>query len=94
LSLFRQSVDYLGPTILPHKLQVQSKNVEAIAKAEPPGTKTQVRSFLGLCGVYCRFVPNYAAISKPLTVLTKKGTAEKFELNSEQLEAFEVLKKL
>jgi hypothetical protein len=68
--------------------------MEAIAKAEPPGTKTQVCSFLGLCGFYRRFVPNYAAIANRLTVLTKKGTAEKFELNSEELEAFEVLKKL
>jgi Reverse transcriptase (RNA-dependent DNA polymerase)/RNase H-like domain found in reverse transcriptase len=91
---FRQSVDYLGHMNLPHKLQVQAKNVKSIAKAEPPSTKTQVRSFLGLCGVYRRFVPNYTAIANPLTALTRKGTAEQFELNSEELEAFEVLKKL
>ena len=33
---FRRSVDYLGHKILPHKLQVLQKNVDAIAKAEAP----------------------------------------------------------
>ena len=69
---FRQAVDYLGHRLLPHKLQVLKKNVDAISRAEPPTTKTQVRSFLGLCGVYRRFVPHFASIAKPLTVLTKR----------------------
>ena len=69
---FRKAVDYLGHHLLPHKLQVLKKNVEAIEQSEAPKTKTQVRSFLGLCGVYRRFVPSYALIAKPLTALTKK----------------------
>jgi transposase InsO family protein len=89
---FRKAVDYLGHRLLPHKLQVLEKNVEAIAKAEPPTTKTQVRSFLGLCGVYRRFVPGYAALAKPLTMLTKKGWPELFKLSDEQRRAFDSLK--
>ena len=89
---FRQSVDYLGHHLLPHKLQVLKKNVEAIEKAEAPTTKTQVRSFLGLCGVYRRFVPGYATVAKPLTSLTKKGFPENFELSEDQQAAFENLR--
>ena len=89
---FRQTVDYLGHRILPHKLQVLAKNVDSLAKAEPPTSKTQIRSFLGLCGVYRRFVPNYASIARPLTALTKKGAPETFVLSEEELRAFEKLK--
>jgi hypothetical protein len=90
---FRKSVEYLGHRLLPHKLQVLENNIEAIAKSEPPTTKTQVRSFLGLCGVYRRFVPGFAALEKPLTMLTKKGSPELFELSEEQMLAFECLKR-
>jgi hypothetical protein len=78
---------------LPQKLQVLRKNVEAIEKAEAPKTKIQVRSFLGLCGVYRRFVPEYATIAKPLTALTKKGAHERFDLTEDQQMAFEKLRK-
>jgi transposase InsO family protein len=89
---FRQAVDYLGHRILPHKLQVLKRNVDAISRAEPPTTKTQVRSFLGLCGVYRRFVPNYASLAKPLTALTKKGAPESFELGPCERVSFETLR--
>jgi RNase H-like domain found in reverse transcriptase len=89
---FRQAVDYLGHHLLHHKLQVLKKNVDAIEKAMPPTTKTQVRSFLGLCGLYRRFVPGYAAVAKPLTALTKKGAPETFRLDVEQSIAYENLR--
>ncbi|KAL8570938.1 hypothetical protein ACOMHN_023610 [Nucella lapillus] len=38
-----------------------------------PKSKTEVRSLLGLIGFYREFVPNFAAITSPLSDLTKKG---------------------
>jgi len=38
-----------------------------------PLTKTQLRSFLGMCIVYRRFVANYARIAAPLNQLTTKA---------------------
>ena len=33
----------------------------------------RIKSFLGVCGYYHRFVYNYSEISKPLVELTKKN---------------------
>ncbi|CDF35613.1 unnamed protein product [Chondrus crispus] len=40
---------------------------------------TQLRSFLGLCNVYRRFVPHYAKIAHPLNQLLKKGQPVQLE---------------
>ena len=53
---FVKSMDYLGHVIQPGLLQVAQKNVEVVCLAKPPRTQRQLRSFLGLCNVYRRFV--------------------------------------
>ena len=54
----------------------QSK-VTAIWNSHRPKTIRDVRAFLGLSGYYRSFIKDYAAISRPLTQLTKKDA--KFE---------------
>ena len=70
---FKQQVDYLGHVIRPGKLSVALKTTEAVAGFHPPKTQTHVKSFLGLCNVYRRFVPNFARVAAPLNALLKKG---------------------
>ena len=60
---FRKSVDYLGHRIRPGKLEVLSTGLQAIQESAYPKTQTQLRSFLGSCNVYRRFVQSYAKIS-------------------------------
>jgi len=55
---------------------VHNKNLEALAKVVHPRTKTQLRSFLGMCNVYRRFVVNYARIEAPLNQLTTKAVGD------------------
>ena len=51
----------------------------------------QVQAFLGFANFYCRFIENFAKISKPLFDLTKKNSI--WTWGVEQQNAFEALKK-
>ena len=49
------------------------ENLRKVRNASRPLTKKDVGSFVGLTGYYREFVPNYAAITVPLTDPTRKG---------------------
>ena len=51
---------------------------------------TDVKSFLGLCGFYQRFVANYATVAQPLTNLMGKKAVWKW--GDEEERAFQALK--
>ena len=91
---FKKKVKYLGHEILPGKLKILQKNLDAIARAKPPTTKTQVRSFLGMCNVYRRFIAGYAQIAFPLFQKTRKDEPDAWEnLTEEEMIAFETLRR-
>jgi RNase H-like domain found in reverse transcriptase/Reverse transcriptase (RNA-dependent DNA polymerase) len=70
---FSETVDYLGHVIRPGRLVVAEKNTIALKTAPLPRTQTELRSFLGLCNVYRRFVPRFSTIATPLNVMLCKG---------------------
>ena len=57
-----------------------------------PKTVRDVRKFLGLANYYRRFVRNFAAIAKPLNMLTRKE--EKWKWGESQQKAFEQMKEI
>ena len=90
---FAETVDYLGHVVRPGLLEVATKNTAAIDGFEEPKTQTHLRSFLGVCNVYRRFVPNFAQVSAPLNELLKKGApVELPPLNEHQRRSFNLLK--
>jgi RNase H-like domain found in reverse transcriptase/Reverse transcriptase (RNA-dependent DNA polymerase) len=90
---FQASVDYLGHVIRPGRLGVAEKNTAALRDAPFPRTRTELRSFLGLCNVYRRFVPRFAAIAAPISTLLGKGTRATLPpLTTAQIEAFNNLR--
>ena len=71
-AFFDTSVTNLGHVIRPGRLAVEKRNVVTIERALPPTNQTELRSFLGICNVYRRFVPNFARIATPLNKKTSK----------------------
>ena len=60
-------VDLLGHRLEQGVLGLDEENVETIKNAPRPGTKKQVRSFVGLARYYRDFIPNFEAIAAPLS---------------------------
>ncbi|GJT35293.1 putative reverse transcriptase domain-containing protein [Tanacetum coccineum] len=50
-------------------LKKEKLKIEAVKNWEASRTPSEVRSFLGLAGYYCRFIENFSKIAKSLTVL-------------------------
>ena len=51
-------------------MHVLGKNLRALRGLRYPETQTHMKSFLGMCGAYRRFVADFDKIAKPLTALT------------------------
>jgi hypothetical protein len=62
---FCDTVDYLGHVIRPGRLRVAEKNTDSLRDAPLPTTQTDLRSFLGLCNMYRRFVRHISYLSAP-----------------------------
>ena len=86
----QRSIDCLGHRVTHDAVSALEDKTEGIRSWPEPETVTELRQFLGLCGLYRMFVPNYSEIAAPLTDLLRKGTDFKWE--KPQREAFRKLK--
>lgn len=71
-------------------LQQILKMIQVVKDWQEPSNVRDVRSFVGLCSYYRRYIRNFAAIVKPLNKLTEKN--ENFEWTGECQQAFDTLK--
>jgi len=89
---FRKEVTYLGHKLTTQGLLPDCDKVKAV-KEFPTATNTrELKAFLGLCGYYRRFIPNFSKIAKPMTELLRKNTPSVW--NQRIDEAFITLKDL
>ena len=87
----RNQVEYLGHVITPDGLKTSPKLLEAVKKFPIPRNLREVRQYLGLCSYYRRFISQFAAVARPLHLLTRKGADFRWCTECEQ--AFETLKR-
>ena len=85
-------VKYLGHILTKKGIQMDPSKVATILELPHPNNLKNLLSFVQTCSWYRRFIPNFAQISQPLTLLSKKNV--KWNWGSEQSDAFNVLKQL
>ena len=69
---FRTEVEYLGFDVGKDGIKPSLSKIKAILNWPTPECVTDVRSFLGLCSFYRKFIRWFSEIAAPLTDLTKK----------------------
>ncbi|GBO00095.1 Retrovirus-related Pol polyprotein from transposon 297 [Araneus ventricosus] len=87
---FRKEVSYLGHIISADGVKTDPEKTKAVVYWPRPETVHDLRSFLGLCTYYRRFVRNFSAIARPLHKLT--DARSNFNWNEECEKSFNSLK--
>ena len=71
-SFLKTETNYLGFIINKDGIKPDHKKVEAIRSLPVPTCVREVRSFVGMCSYYRRFIPNFSQIAEPIIDLTRK----------------------
>ena len=90
-AFFQTKVQILGHVISKNGLEADPEKVKAVQNFPVPQNQTDVKSFLGLCSYYRRYIKNFAIIARPLH--KAKETKSSLWWTEETQEAFESLKK-
>ena len=89
--LFRRKVEYLGHEVSGKGIRPSPQKIVTLHDIAMPKTLKEVRSFLGVCSYYRRFIPEFSEHAEALIALTRKGVVCNTDTN-ECRKAFEVLK--
>ena len=92
MSIFKESVDYLGHTISCQGLAPTKERIAGIVQAQAPSNKVELKSFLGLMTYNCRFLPSLSQVLHPLYQIVKREA--KWKWGPAQVQAFATAKEL
>jgi hypothetical protein len=76
-------VAFLGHVISVGGVLVDLSKVKDVLDWKLPMDVSEIRSFLGLAGYYCRFIHDFSKASKPMTRLLEKGKVFKWTQDCE-----------
>jgi hypothetical protein len=91
-SFGKKKLTILGHLVDQYGIYPDPQKIAAVTKFPVPDNIADVRSFLGLCSYYRRFIKDFANIAKPLHELLKKDA--KFCWSTSQEKSFNTLKRL
>ena len=77
---FMEEIHFLGHTVSKEGVRMDPAKVEAIKSWLDLKTIHDVRSFLGLCSYYGRFIRHFSEIAVPSHELTRKGVKFRWEI--------------
>lgn len=72
-NLFQREVRYLGHLVSAEGVATDPEKVSAVRNWPIPVNLKELRSFVGLCAYYRRFIKGFSQVAKPLFRLTEKG---------------------
>jgi hypothetical protein len=87
---FKKETRYLGHIVGEDGIRTDPDKSKVVREWRQPRNQKEVRSFLGLCSYYRRFIQNFASIAKPLHVLS--SVKKSFAWTSDCQAAFDTLK--
>ncbi|GFY78310.1 retrovirus-related Pol polyprotein from transposon 17.6 [Trichonephila inaurata madagascariensis] len=76
-----KSCKFLGFVVTPESIHIDKDKTITIKQFPVPTDQKQIKSFLGCCNFYRRYIKNFAKRALPLSSLLRKDTP--FEWNSE-----------
>lgn len=88
---FQKQVGFLGHVVSEQGIHTDPEKIKAVQEWPQPKNVKHMRSFLGLCSYYRRFVEGFAKIARPLHKICEKGV--KFHWTLECQQAFDNLKR-
>ena len=91
-NLFKTEVTFLGHVVSSKGISTDPRKIQAVTDWPVPVNVKELRSFVGLCSYYRKFIRDFATIAEPLHRLTEKNS--KFEWTAECDSAFSRLKEL
>ena len=87
---YYKQVQFLGHVISGNGVATDPEKIESVQNFPRPSSLSDIRSFLGLCSYYRRFIKDFSKIVTPLSKLTRKDTP--FHWGSEEQCAMNTLK--
>ncbi|CAI7801083.1 unnamed protein product [Closterium sp. NIES-53] len=87
---FKDRLEFLGHVISEAGVEIDPKKLDTVKAGHPPTNITELQSFLGFANYVCRFVPDMARLTAPLTDLLRKGVP--FTWGGKEHAAFSTLK--
>ena len=87
---FKTKIHYLGFFVGTNGVQPLPEKVAAIKALEPPTDISELRQFLGLVGIYMKFMPFFMDVKACLNTMVRNGAV--FKLIEQCSDAFKLIK--